>query len=214
MLTITSQKLFSEKVCDLPDTMSRHRSLCFLLSPFYLQDTMPCQWSSSHLPQVLRIWDSVFYLQAFLTLHSFLLIWRPPWDRQFNLKVSRVLCWSSKHSPGPAICLNHNYPLSTKRVTVVGLIKAYGWLITWIICSLNPFHDKLSMSKALCFICLATSHTVYNNFFSLYFLKILASTYDFAVNVVMLINIIISKTHNIHDSIEKLFMQLALMILL
>ena len=39
-------------------------------------------------------------------------------------------------------------------------------------------------------------------------------TNDFAVNIVMLINIIISKTHNIHDSIEKSFMQLALMILL
>ena len=181
----------------------------FYYHHYHLQDSMPCQWLSSHLLQLLRVWESVFYPQAFLT---FLLVSRPPWDRQFNLKVSRVLCWSSKHSPGPAICLNHNYPLSTKRVIVVGLIKAYGWLITWIICSLNPFHDKLSMSKALCFICLATSHTVYDNFFSLYFLKIM--TNDFAVNIVMLINIIISKTHNIHDSIEKSFMQLALMILL
>ena len=38
-------------------------------------------------------------------------------------------------------------------------------------------------------------------------------TNDFAVNIAMLINII-SKTHNIHGSIEELFMQLALMILL
>ena len=44
--------------------------------------------------------------------------------------------------------------------------------------------------------------------------KILASAYDFAVNIVMLINITINKTHNIYDSIKKLFMQLAFMILL
>ena len=29
---------------------------------------------------------------------------------QFNLKVSRASCWSSKHSPGPTICLNHSNP--------------------------------------------------------------------------------------------------------
>ena len=39
----------------------------FLLSPCYLQDAMPCQWSSSDLTQVLRIWEhfllsGVFYL--------------------------------------------------------------------------------------------------------------------------------------------------------
>ena len=44
-------------------------SLCvFLVSPCYLQDAMPCQWLSSDLPRVLRIWESVFYTQAYLTL--------------------------------------------------------------------------------------------------------------------------------------------------
>ena len=47
------------------------------------------------------------YSQAFFTLHSFLLVSRPRWGWQFNLKASRASCWSSKHSPGPAICLNH-----------------------------------------------------------------------------------------------------------
>ena len=42
----------------------------------------------------------------------------------------------------------------------------------------------------------------------------LASAYDFAVDIVMLINISVNKTHNIDDSVEKLFMQLAFMILL
>ena len=38
----------------------------------------------------------------------------------------------------------------------------------------------------------------------------MASTCYFAVNIVMLINITINKTYNIHDSVKKLFMQLAL----
>ena len=44
--------------------------------------------------------------------------------------------------------------------------------------------------------------------------KILASAYNFAVDIVMLINISVNKTHNIDDSVEKLFMQLAFMIFL
>ena len=44
--------------------------------------------------------------------------------------------------------------------------------------------------------------------------KMLASAYDFAVDIVMLINISVNKTHNIDDSVEKLLMQLAFMILL
>ena len=42
----------------------------------------------------------------------------------------------------------------------------------------------------------------------------MASTYDFAVNIVMFVNITINKTHNFYDSDKALFMQLALMILL
>ena len=33
-----------------------------------------------------------------------------PGSRQFNIKVSRASCWSSRHSPGPTIRLNHNNP--------------------------------------------------------------------------------------------------------
>ena len=36
--------------------------------------------------------------------------------------------------------------------------------------------------------------------------EILASIYDFAVNIVMVINIAINKTFCSHDSIKKLFM--------
>ena len=38
----------------------------------YLRVAMPRQWSPGYLPRVLRIWDSVFYSQAFFTLRSFL----------------------------------------------------------------------------------------------------------------------------------------------
>ena len=75
-----SQKLLSEELCDLWYVMPHHWSLCFLLSPCYLQDVMPCQWSSSDLPQVLQLWDRVFYSQAFFTLHSSLLVLRLPWE--------------------------------------------------------------------------------------------------------------------------------------
>ena len=60
------------------------------------------------LPRVLWIWENGFYSQAFFTLHSFLLVLRPPWGSQFSLNVSRASCWSSKRSPAPTICLNHS----------------------------------------------------------------------------------------------------------
>ena len=58
--------------------------------------------------------------------------------------------------------------------------------------------------KDLCFISLVIQSTI--NFLMLIPLKllakILASAYDFAMNiVVMFINITINKTHNIHDSV-------------
>ena len=82
----------------------------FFVSPCYLHDAMPCQWSSSDLLWVLQIWESFFYPQAFFTLHSFLLVQSFPGSRQFNLKGSRAPCWSSKHSPSPTICFNRNNP--------------------------------------------------------------------------------------------------------
>ena len=72
LLILNSQKLLLEKLHNLRDAMSCHWSLCFLLSRCCLQDAMPCKWSSSDLLQVLRIRESVFYSQAFFTLHSFL----------------------------------------------------------------------------------------------------------------------------------------------
>ena len=45
--------------------MPSHWLLCFLVTPCYLQDAVPCQWSPSNLLWVLRIWESVSCSQAF-----------------------------------------------------------------------------------------------------------------------------------------------------
>ena len=59
------------------------------------------------LPRVLRISGSVFYSQAFFTLHSFLLLSRLPWSQQICLEDCRTSHWGSKHRPGPSVCLGY-----------------------------------------------------------------------------------------------------------
>ena len=88
LLNLNSQKLLLEKLRDFRDAIPRHWSLCFLLLPCYLHDTMPCQWPSSDLLQVVRIWERLFYSQVVFTLLSFQLVSRPPWGQQFNLKLA------------------------------------------------------------------------------------------------------------------------------
>ena len=105
-----------EKLLDLRDAMPRHWSLCFMVL------------------RVLRIWESVFYSQAFFTLHSFLLFLRLPWDRQFNLKASRASSWSLRHSPSSAICLNHNNPQKRYRG------KFYLWFTAGWLCEESAPH--------------------------------------------------------------------------
>ena len=68
-----------------------------------------------HFPPIVyhecyRYERSFFTLRCFFTLNSFLLFLRSPWDWQFTLKGSRALSWSSKHSSGPTIVLNHRNP--------------------------------------------------------------------------------------------------------
>ena len=70
------------------------------------------------LPWVLRIWKSVFYSQAFFTLHSFLLLSRHSWGQQSYLKGDRTSYWGLKHRPNSSVCLNptvfSNYMISSK----------------------------------------------------------------------------------------------------
>ena len=58
-----------------------------------------------------KCWEferAFFILRGFLPCTPSCCFQGFPGSGQFNLKVSRVSCWSSKHCPGPAICLNHS----------------------------------------------------------------------------------------------------------
>ena len=73
-----------------------------------------------HQPRALRFWVGIFYPHAFFTLHSFPNIFDTTWffqglpgSRQFFLDVCRASCWSSKHRPGPSVCLIHSNPQSS-----------------------------------------------------------------------------------------------------
>ena len=69
-------QFFNSFTCELRDTMSRQRSLTLFTrmwltghhaTPEVTHTLFPTQ---PFLPWVLRIWESVFYSQAFFTLHS------------------------------------------------------------------------------------------------------------------------------------------------
>ena len=82
----------------------------FFVSPCYLQNALPCQWSSSDLPKCYGFERAFFTRRYFLPYTSYCCFQGFPGSRQLNLKASRASCWSPKHSPGPTICLNHNNP--------------------------------------------------------------------------------------------------------
>ena len=68
------------------------------------------------LSRVLRFWEDIFYPQAFFTLRSFPTFLAQPTFQglpgigQFFLEVCRASCWSTKHKPGPSVCLIRNNP--------------------------------------------------------------------------------------------------------
>ena len=72
----------------------------------------PCH-ASGHLVIYCECYG---FERAFFTLRRFLLCTPSscfqgfPGSRQFNLKVSKISCWFSKHSLGPTTCLNRNNP--------------------------------------------------------------------------------------------------------
>ena len=106
------------------DTMPHQWSPCFLVLPMLIVWHYTTQWSSDTAPvlltghyamPVVTWWSttSATDLRVFLLSGVFYLAVLPafsriPWGQQFNLKVSRASCWSSKHSPSPTICLNHS----------------------------------------------------------------------------------------------------------
>ena len=84
-------------------------------------------------------WLSIFYPQAFFTLRFFATFLprpgfikvSPPWSRQFFLEFCRASFWSSKHRPGPSVCLIHSNPQSW--YTEESVFKSY-LILPWITC--------------------------------------------------------------------------------
>ena len=68
-----------------------------------------------HLPRTLRFWVGIFYPQAFFTLRSFpTFLEQPAFIKvslgagSYFLESCRASYWSSKHRPGPSVCLIHS----------------------------------------------------------------------------------------------------------
>ena len=102
-----------------------------------------------HLPRALRFWVGIFYPQAFFTLRSFPTFLAHPniLAQPAFIKVSlgagsyffescRASYWSSKHRPGPSVCLIHSNPQSfihLKSVFMhVNIAKVLLVVKTWI----------------------------------------------------------------------------------
>ena len=105
---------FSKQTCFLiitAPTTTRTVLCCFLLQ------SLSSFCVTSFVPQVLWIWESVFYFQGFFTLNSFTAFgtctattcYHESFPRSwlFFHKVSRVFYKGLKHIPSPFVCLNH-----------------------------------------------------------------------------------------------------------
>ena len=103
-----------------------------------IHDTFISNLSAIFWPRALRFWMGVFYPQAFFTLRSFADIFDStcvyqgfPGSRQFFLEVCRASYWSSKHRPGPSVCLIHSNPQSSYSEDFI--FKFYH-ILSWITC--------------------------------------------------------------------------------
>ena len=111
---------FSTSSLTLPWTIARFLDPFCTFSPAHRRvicDTFIFNHSVIFLPRALRFWVGIFYPQAFFTLRSFTDILTCvyqgfPGSRQFFLEVCRASYWSSKHRPGPSVCLIHSNPQS------------------------------------------------------------------------------------------------------
>ena len=66
-----------------------------------------------HLPQALRFWVGVFYLMLLPDIFGATCFYQGfPGSWQLFLEICRASYWSSKHRPGPSVCLIHSNPQS------------------------------------------------------------------------------------------------------
>ena len=113
---------FSTSSLTLPWTIARFLDPFCTFSPAHRRvicDTFIFNHSVIFLPRALRFWVGIFYPQAFFTLRSFpTFLEQPAFIKvslgagSYFLESCRALYWSSKHRPGPSICLIHSNPQS------------------------------------------------------------------------------------------------------
>ena len=92
-------------------------------------------------------WVGTFYPQAFFTLRSFTdiltCIYQDfPGSRQFILEVYRASYWSSKHRPGPSVCLIHSNPQTSYSEQFS--FKFY-YVLAWITCGESLIYLLLTL---------------------------------------------------------------------
>ena len=114
-----------------------------------VRETLIFNHSVMFLPRALRTWVDIFYQQAFFTLCSFTDILTCvyqglPGSRQFFLEVCRASYWSSKHRPGPSVCLIHSNPQSSYSERFS--FKFYH-ILSWIACGESLIYLLLTCFK-------------------------------------------------------------------
>ena len=139
--------LHSHFFCFLTSSLILPWTIARFLRPFYtfipahrrvIRDTFIFNHSIIFLPRALRFWAGVFYPQAFFTLRPLTDIFDStcvyqgfPGSRQFFLEVCRASYWSSKHRPGPSVCLIHSNPQTSYSERFI--FKFYH-ILAWITC--------------------------------------------------------------------------------
>ena len=129
---------FSTSSLTLPWTIAEFLYQIYTFSPAHrgvVCNTFIFNHSVIFLPRALRPWVGI-YAPGFFTLRSFTDILTCvyqglPGSRQFFLEVCRASYWSSKHRPGPSVCLIHSNPQSSYSERFS--FKFYH-ILSWIAC--------------------------------------------------------------------------------
>ena len=132
---------FSTSSLTLPWAIARFLDpFCTFSSPYrrVIRDTFIFNHSVIFLPRALRFWVGIFYPQAFFTLRSFpTFLEQPAFIKvslgagSYFLESCRASYWSSKHRPGPSVCLIHSNPQSSYSERFS--FKFYH-ILSWIAC--------------------------------------------------------------------------------
>ena len=146
---------FSTSSLTLPWTIARFLDPFCTFSPAHRRvicDTFIFNHSVIFLPRALRFWVGIFYPQVFFTLHSFpTFLAQPAFIKvllgagSYFLESCRASYWSSKHRPGPSVCLIHSNPQSFIHLKFVFIHVNIAKVFT---CGEN-FHKKYSSTATL-----------------------------------------------------------------